>query len=66
MHSASVLSVFLIPVFVTLYEEETWPEDPIPYAREFFGAVSKEEIDAELETQANLKKQIAQLSANTQ
>lgn len=53
-------------LFVTMFEEEKWPEDPITYTRNFFGAVSKEEIQAALDENASLKKQVSDLEAQIQ
>ena len=53
-------------LFVTLFEEEKWPDDPITYTRNFFKAVSKEEIQAALDENAALKQQVADLESKIQ
>ena len=55
--------LFLITVFVTLFEEEKWPDDPIEYAREFFKATPQEEIDQAIELNQKLKAELEQLNA---
>jgi hypothetical protein len=49
---------FLISVFVTLFEEEPWPDDAIQYARGFFGSTSREDIDAAVADNARLKEEL--------
>ena len=50
-------------MFVTLFEEDQWPDDPIDYARNFFKATPKEEIDAAVAENESLKRQIAETEA---
>lgn len=54
---------FLITVFVTLFEEDVWPDDPIDYARNFFKATPKEEIEAAVAENERLKKEITEVEA---
>ena len=41
-----------------MFEEEKWPEDPIEYAKTFFKATPQEEIDAVVNENNRLKKEI--------
>lgn len=50
-------------MFVTLFEEDQWPDDPIDYARNFFKATPKEEIDAAVAENESLKREIAETEA---
>lgn len=50
-------------MFVTLFEEDVWPDDPIDYARKFFKATPKEEIDAAVAENERLKKEITDVEA---
>lgn len=59
----NVCFLFLTIVFVTLFEEDVWPDDPIDYARNFFKATPKEEIDAAVAENERLKKEITDVEA---
>jgi hypothetical protein len=58
-----VFVCFLTPVFVTLFEEEKWPDDPIDYARKFFGSTPREEIEAAVAENARLKDELKVMEA---
>lgn len=45
-------------LFVTMYDEEKWPEDTITYARSFFGSVSRAEIDEAVAENNRLKEEV--------
>lgn len=45
-------------LFVTMFEEDKWPENPIEYARSFFGSTPKEDIDAAVAENTRLKEEI--------
>ena len=50
-------------LFVTMYDEEKWPEDTITYARNFFGSVSREEIAAAIAENNRLKEEVQETEA---
>lgn len=53
-------------LFVTMFQEEKWPEDTITYARTFFGSVSRAEIDEALAENARLKEEVAEMEAKAE
>jgi hypothetical protein len=54
---------FLTTDFVTMFEEDKWPDDPIEYARGFLGSTSREDIDAAVAENARLKSEAQALEA---
>lgn len=50
-------------LFVTMFEEEKWPDDAIAYARTFFGFTSAEDVDTIMSENAQLKEQVATAEA---
>jgi hypothetical protein len=55
--------LLLITDFVTMFEEDKWPDDPIEYARGFLGSTPREEIDAAVAENARLKSEVQALEA---
>jgi hypothetical protein len=58
--------LFLTADFVTMFEEDKWPDDPIEYARGFLGSTSREDIDAAVAENARLKTEVQALEAQVQ
>jgi hypothetical protein len=54
---------YLTPVFVTLFEEDQWPDNALEYARGFFGSTSREDIDTAVADNARLKEELRVLEA---
>ena len=46
-----------------MFEEDVWPDDPVDYARKFFKATSKADIDAAVAENERLKKEVSEAEA---